>query len=230
MSSRRFYLATVIAPCFALGCGINYVGDTTSLRTDAGPEVDAGPQVDAGEDHDAGVDPNAYPAGPYGGGVGDTISNMRFHGYVNDHPDEGPVEDGEYLEDYTLQDIRELGDYDYLLINVAAEWCSGCRIEAQRLGGLYTPWANRRGYLMSVITQDDSGASAQRRHLERWVASYPINYTMVFDPDDAIYDQVGPESLPLNLIIDLRTMEILHRVIGEDFGVFNTFESLLPGE
>lgn len=221
---RPLRLAALAAPLL-VACGTNYVGERLP-DPDAGAPADAGPSDGA----DAGEDPNAYPPGPYGGNVGDTIENFTFNGYVNEHPSEGAVEASGYVEGFTLQDVRELEQYDYLLVNVAAEWCSGCRIEAQTIPGLYEPWANRGGYIMSVITQDNSGRTASKRNLDRWINTYPINYTMLHDPQDFIYDRIGPESLPLNMIIDLRTMKILHRVIGEDFGVFDTFESLLSGE
>ena len=204
----------------AAGCGQNIVG--------ALPLEDAGVQPDAGEGVDAGVDPNAYPDGPYGAFVGDTLVNMAFNGYVNDHPSEGAVENSGYIEGYTFQDVRELGRYRYMLINVAAEWCQGCRVEAQQIPGLYEAWANRGGYVMSVITENSSSRPASKRNLDAWVATYPINYTMVHDPESLISRNLGYDTLPLNVIVDLETMTITHRVFGEDFAIFQTFDGLLP--
>lgn len=212
-------LLLTLAVAGPLACSANLVGE----RPDSGADV-----PDSGLD--AGVEDNPYPEGPYGGFLNDTLENFSFNGYINAHPSEGAVETSGYVEGFTLQDIRRLGTYDYLLINVAAEWCSGCRVEAQQIPSLYEGWANKRGYVMSVMTQQDNGALAEKSHLDAWVSAYPINYTMVHDPGNFIYGKIGPDVLPLNLIIDLRTMKILNKVFGEDFAVFETFESLLPGD
>ncbi len=204
------------------GCGQNLVGGI--------PDTGARTPVDAGPMPDTGMEANPYPEGPYGPFVGDTISNFFFNGYVNDHASDGPVETSGYVEGFEFQDIRRLGSYDFMLINIAAEWCQGCRVEAQQIPGLYEPWANNRGYVMSVITQDARSGPALKRHLDAWISTYPINYTMVHDPQGFIDNEIGPAVLPLNIIIDLRTMEILYLVYGEDFAVFETFEGLLPGE
>jgi hypothetical protein len=221
--------STRSAPLAALGlcavgllsaCGTNYVG--------ALPPVDAGPTPDAGEGVDGGVDPAAYPAGPYGAFVGDTLVNMTFNGYVNDSPEEGLVESGGYVEGFSFQDVRTLGHYKFMLINVAAEWCQGCRVEAQQIPGLYAAWARRGGYVLSVLTETASSRPAAKRNLDAWVATYPINYTMVHDSESLISRNLGYDTLPLNVIVDLETMEILYRVFGEDFAIFQTFEGLLP--
>lgn len=222
-STRPLNVLLVLGFCAGFfGCGKNLVGERpdtgTSMPADAGPEVDAG------------METNPYPDGPYGGFAGDTIPNFSFSGYVNDHASDGPVEESGYVEGFDFQDIRRLGRYDYMLINIAAEWCQGCRVEAQQIPGLYPPWADKRGYVMSVITQDARSGPALKRHLDAWISTYPINFTMVHDPQGFIDSEIGPAVLPLNIIVDLRTMKILNLVYGEDFAIFETFEGLLPGE
>ena len=212
--------AAPLALLLLASCGANVVG--------ALPEPDAGPRPDATVGEDGGVDPLAYPAGPYGAFLGDTLVNMAFNGYVNDHPSEGPVEGGGYVEGYSFQDVRTLGRYKFMLINVAAEWCQGCRVEAQQIPGLYEAWADRGGYVFSVLTENSASNPAAKRHLDAWLATYPVNYTMVHDPESIVLRNLGYDSLPLNVIVNLETMEILYRVIGEDFAIFQTFEGLLP--
>lgn len=199
-----------------LGCDENLVGE----RPDSGADV-----PDSGLD--AGVEDDPYPGEPYGGFLGDTVGNFTFSGYINDHPSEGPVEASGYVEGFTLQDIRRLGTYDYALINVAAEWCAGCRIEARQIPNLYEGWADKGGYVISVIIEQDNGTLAEKVHLDTWISTYPINYTMVHDPNNFISPSFGTDVLPLNVIVDLRTMTILNKVYGEDFAIFETFESLL---
>lgn len=203
--------------CMALGvscallltaCGENEVGSLPGVR-------------------DAGETDSDYPPGPYGNNPGDVLINMIFDGYVNDAPAEGRVQDGPFVQDFDLQDIRDLPGARFLLFNVAAEWCVGCRIEAEQLPPRYEGWATRGGYVVSVLIEDTSGNPATRLNLDRWLAAFSINYTTVHDPQMFVTRELGPDTLPLNVLVDLETMEIVDSVIGEDLAVFDTFEGLL---
>lgn len=221
---RSTSAASFPALLLAVGCGDHVVG---ALPVDAGVDASVtSTTADAGIP-DASAPMNAYPEGPYGAQIGDTLPNMEFAGYVTDGPAEGEITEVGYRESFTLQDLREREGFRYLLLNVAAEWCSGCRVEARQVPALYEDWGPRGGYVLSVITQDSSGRPATKRTLDSWVASFSLNYTMVHDPQQAVNRNLGPESLPMNVIVDLETMEILHRVIGEDFAVFDRFGGLL---
>ena len=64
-------------------------------------------------------------------------------------------------------------------------------------------------------------------NLDRWLGTYPINYTMVHDPRANINSKFAPTGLPFNLIVDLETMEIVQQKIGEDLRFLDIFDSLL---
>ena len=165
-----------------------------------------------------------YPDGPYGVADGDIVANLAFSGFFTETATAGP---GRSYGPVDFQRIRALGRYRYLLLNVAAEWCSGCRVEAQILPARFIDWSARGGYVMSVIIENTLGRAADRAVLDQWRATYQMNYTMVHDPRDRIRGEFATNTLPINVIIDLETMRIVNQKIGEDLRFLDTFESLL---
>ena len=189
------------------GCDPNVVGADPVL-----PEaVDAGPVV-------------GYPDGPYGVENGDVLDNLAFSGFFTETATSGL---SSAYEPFDLQRIRAIGRYRFLLLNVAAEWCTGCRVEAQLLPGRFLEWAQRGGYVLSVIIEDTATRPASRTVLDRWRATYQMNYAMAHDPQAEINGRFAPPGLPLNVIVDLETMEIVDQRLGEDLRFLDAFESLL---
>jgi hypothetical protein len=79
---------------------------------------------------------NEYPEGPYGKNnpdVGDTLENLTFFGFHRLGASQDLISKAEYNE-FSFTDYRESGA-DYLLIHVAAAWCSSCLLGAQEF-----PW------------------------------------------------------------------------------------------
>ncbi len=197
-----------------IACDPNYVGfqvDATIID----PTADAGPRDD-------------YPQGPYGAAEGDTIANMVFQGYWNAEPGEGLVSASGY-EEVSLSRIRALRSlgYQYLLLNVSGEWCVPCQQEARILPGKFSAWAQRGGYVLGIIVEDKRFRVATKETLDVWVDLFQMNYTMVHDPQAFVRDQIAPAAMPTNLMIELETMRVLRRSVGEDPSFFDFFEQTL---
>ena len=203
----RIYLGIVLGGLIATGCEPNIVGADPVL-----PEQ----SVDRRGD---------YPTGPYGAVTGSILENLNFAGFFSEGPQTGLS--NKFAEGIDFQQVRELDAYRFMLINVAAEWCTGCRVEAQLLPGKFAAWAENGGYVFSIIIEDTFTRPAARSNLERWLSTYPLNYTMVHDPQGLINDRFAPTGLPLNVIVDLDTMEILNQRVGEDLRFLDIFESTL---
>ncbi len=165
-----------------------------------------------------------YPDGPYGVGDGDIIENFVFSGFFAETATASAQSSYQRVD---FQRIRSLGRYRYLLLNVAAEWCSGCRVEAQLLPDLFNDWSPRGGYVLSVIVENTRSQLADRAVLDQWRATYQMNYAMVHDPQDRIRSAFATNTLPINVIVDLETMRIVSQKIGEDLRFLDTFGSLL---
>lgn len=170
-----------------------------------------------------------YPQGPYGANEGAILENMRFDGYLDPSPEralhEGPFSIGVELQDFR----RDRPQLKYLLLNVAAEWCAGCRVEAEAFVERSPGWRNRGGEIFSVLIEDRNLNPALPFHLERWSRLLLLNYPTVHDPEGFVERVLRPAVLPLNLIIEVDTMEILESHEGEDLGFLSTFDELLDG-
>lgn len=201
-----------------VGCGDNIVGEPPPQFL---VERDAGT---ADPDRDGGTP--TYPLPPYGGMVGDTIENMQFAGYVTEVPDDG-IRDLAYDPEVTLEELRDIEGYDYLMFNVAADWCAECKLEAREFPGQYESWAPRGGLLISVVIEDTNARPATQQVLDNWVRSQRPNYTTVHDPMRFVQRVLAPPTLPLNVVVDLETMKILRIQVGTDPAIFAYFESLL---
>lgn len=167
------------------------------------------------------------PPGGFGGEEGDVIQNMVFSGFFSEDPVAGGVHQLEYRDGISFQDVREIGGYSHLLLNIGAEWCKPCRVEAVVLRGLYPSWAERGGYVLGVINQNQDYDSAGRFEVESWSRQYETPYTLVHDPEGYVAATLNPSTVPLNIVIDLETMEILRSKAGEDAETLTYFESLL---
>lgn len=200
------------------GCGDNIVGEPPAhllVERDAG-EVDP--------DRDGGTP--TYPVGPYGGSEGDVLENAVFAGYLTGEPVDS-IRGQEYLPTVTLEDIRDLEGYDYLLFNVAADWCAECKLEAREFPAQYASWAPRGGLLLSVVIEDTNARPATKQVLDNWIRSQRPTYTTLHDPTSFVNRVLVPPTLPLNVVVELETMRILRAQVGTDPAVFDYFESLL---
>ena len=174
--------------------------DSGIPATDVGfPVADSGfPTADGG---DAAIDGGGavvgpYPPGPYGSQVGDTVENLGFAGYFSEDPVTGTSMT--YSTDIDFQQVRELAEYRYMLVSLAAEWASGSRAEATVLANRFTAWASRGGYVFTVIVQDSLLQPATQQTLDTWRGLYPINYTLVHDPNDVVERVFAPAGIPVN--------------------------------
>jgi hypothetical protein len=202
-------LALSFAALLVAACGENVVGGGE-------PSPDAGP---------AGT-PDGYPAGPYGTDEEAVLQDLVFAGYVKTSPD-GLTQDATFDDAVSLAELRALGAARYLLLNVAAEWCLPCQQEAQVLPGKYARWAPAGALVVGVLTEDAEVQPAGRDRLDAWIRLYRSNYTMLHDPRGEVARVLAPSTMPVNLLIDLETMKIVRRRIGDDPGFFDFVDQRL---
>lgn len=198
------------------GCGDNLVGAPPLGYEAREPEA-----VDPAEGY-----PEPPPQG-YGGDEGDVLPDMRFAGYPTDAPSDVPVSELPFSDSVTLSGIRQLDGYTHMLLTVAAEWCKPCREEAEILPDLYREWAAKGGYVLGVINQDRLYNSATDTAVRSWSERYGTNYTLTFDPQGFVAAYLNPSTVPLNVVVDLRTMRVLRSRVGEDPDTFRFFDRVL---
>lgn len=173
---------------------------------------DAGPGTD-----DAALDPCAlrqtYPPGPYGRAVGTRIENLSFVGLDN-----APFDFASLHADCT----RTL-----LLVSTSAGWCTACREEQPKLQSLYENFSASGLVVVVTLFEDDDFETAVLRDVEAWQRRYDLTFPVVLDAPFVLGDYYDRNSTPMNMLVDLRTMEIVTIQIG---AVDSTFETILEAK
>ncbi|MBI2389867.1 MAG: TlpA family protein disulfide reductase [Deltaproteobacteria bacterium] len=172
----------------------------------------------------AAVDAGApYPPCPYGINEGEAIENATFVGRRG-----GLDTPRENIDLASYHAMRARGSR-YLVLNVAAFWCSPCKEEAREMQAHIVPaYAPRGVAFLSVVLQDESRRPATDDKVDTWIRAFRLTFPVVRDPDAYVTRFFDPASMPLNMIIDLETMKIEQKVIGADLRrVTSTLDTLL---
>jgi hypothetical protein len=174
----------------------------------------------------------AYPAGPYGRGVGAVIDNIDFVGWRDPV---GADYSPEALERVSLADFYDpSGEHTKLLVvNASALWCTVCQTEMRQIKQekLYEQYRARGVEFLGTLFEDLDGAPAKPIDLKTWgsSASRAIQFPLVLDPSLRMGVYFTSDATPLNLLIDAQSMRILYAFMGYD-GSANGFWSLVDRE
>lgn len=175
------------------------------------------------------VDQRAYPVGPYGYGVGDTIANFSLQGYrdTDADPDDDPFNEEPceiHMEDFFSG--QDLGAR-VLLLNVSAGWCSVCQDEARSLRTIWDEYKVKGGRFYTVLFQDTQENPADLADIKEWGTYFGSKWPHGADPTDSLSPYFPEPSVPLNIYVDLLTMKIVEVHVGFDSGytrqILNTY-------
>jgi peroxiredoxin len=104
-----------------------------------------------------------------------------------------------------------------LLVNVAALWCSPCREEARELQNSLVPAYGPKGVaVMTVVLQNASRDPATDEDADNWMKTFGLTFPVVSDEAGFMNDFFDPNSMPLNLVVDLSNMKIVAKNLGAD--------------
>ena len=73
--------------------------------------------------------------------------------------------------------------------------------------------------IVSTLFQDAERNPASLEDVERWIAKFGTNFPMVADPELTLGAYASPDSAPLNMLVDPRTMKILRKYVGDQASV-----------
>ena len=161
----------------------------------------------------------AYPAGPYGHGLGAVIDNLEFMGWRD------PVASN---YDVTALEHIRLGDFydpngtqtELIVLNASAVWCTVCQAEMRDMhkSGTYDAFRQRKAQVFGTLFQDGAGDPAKPSDLSLWGSSQAraIGFPLVLDPALKMGPYFTSDATPLNLVIDARTMKIIDVMMGYD--------------
>ena len=193
-SSVGVLVASLLLPVLGLGC--------SSSTDDGGTPTD--------KCKAAGTN---YPTTGCGTEIGSVIANYTFTGRLKgkDTPTAATIRLSDFYDPDGSKGNR------YLVINVSALWCVYCKEEAKQLPGLKTTYGPKGVLFMTDLAQKLDSSAADQADVDAWISSFALDTTVVNDPTfvlgSAFFD---PAKMPLNLIVDLKTMKIVLKVIGSD--------------
>ncbi|MDP6943827.1 MAG: TlpA disulfide reductase family protein [Myxococcota bacterium] len=165
----------------------------------------------------AGGTPTSYPNGPFASDddpVGDKIDNHSFT-----TPEGDPLSFG---------DLRSAGGKTLLLVSTTAGWCTACIEEQPKLESFYHQYGCDGLEVMVAIFEDIQFNPAQAAQAKQWQQQYGLSFPVVADTDNVLSTYYDSGAAPLNMLIDLCTMEVLYSGIGfDETAVTATIESHL---
>ena len=159
----------------------------------------------AGGDGDGGdgdADRTTYPADGYGTGEGDVLENHSFE-----------MVGGGSL---SFEDVFLDTDNQLLLVNTAAGWCGACREEQPGLQQLNDEWEAKGLKIVVAVFQDNNSQTADLAFVEQWITEYDLTIDVVLDEPFVLGAYYDASATPMNMLVDVDTMEILKIITGND--------------
>jgi peroxiredoxin len=151
---------------------------------------------------------SSYPSGSFGTNVGSKVENLDFL-----------TPEGETI---TLQDLRAGGDKTLLLVSTTAGWCSACIEEQPFLESFFQTYSCEGLDVMVAVFEDAQYAPVNESHAGQWKTQYGLSFNVFADPEKSWSDYYDVSMAPMNMLIDLCTMEILEIHTGSDPALLET--------
>ncbi len=200
-------------------------GGNVGAGGDVGVGVGVGGDVGVGGNkNDAGTPVQcAYPTTGFSTGVDGVIApSTNWQGYA-EHSD--VVSTINIADFYDCDGSKNI---NALLIEESAVWCPSCNAEASELGSkLAGPWAELGIHVLTLIIEDASGNAATPKTALAWKTKYNLDAGAIgVDPDITFFPAgAGSVGLPLQILVDPRTMKIIH--VSQGFsGDYTSIEAL----
>lgn len=160
-----------------------------------------------------------YPQSDCGYEVGKVIPNYAFEGRT-DGIDSPRVT--VHLAD--LYDPTGTKGARFLLVNSTALWCIYCAEETRALPGMKVDYSPKGVRFMTLVVEDRDGTPASPAVVDDFIRTYSLTTIVVSDPLEVTTLFFDKNAMPLNMIVDLRTMRIVKKIVG---GSWSTVRSSL---
>lgn len=157
-------------------------------------------------------EPDNYPPAPWGMSPGSIIKNHVFRDPANDVS----------VKLSQLYNPKGSGDKTVLIINASAGWCSACKVEAKELQKTYAEYGPQGLEIWFTLFQDFTGEDATDEFWEAWMNLIDPNYPTLLDTAFELGPYFNVDATPMNMVVDLATMEIVYLQTGfDEVGVTN---------
>ena len=115
----------------------------------------------------------------------------------------------------------------YMFITVSAFWCQACKDEAKHLNALLDKYGSRV-LIMTDIAQKVDRSITDQSDVDVWIKSFALRTAVVTDPGFVLQNFFEPSTMPLDLIVDLKTMTIVYDTTGAVLPSVESFLDSLP--
>jgi hypothetical protein len=183
---------------------------------DTGGALHYGSSIDA-DLSSAGIDGGAYPTTNIGGQprngskAGQIFPNLTLEGVRSAATMATPatVSMAEY---YDPSGAR----YDLLHVIGIFMWCPHCNNETNNLSTIPAWQSDHRVAVVQIAMEGYGSASPTSTELEKWVGDHNLTFPVLVDGQGAQLGQYfSVKYVPLNIVVNPRTMEILDVTVGE---------------
>jgi hypothetical protein len=114
--------------------------------------------------------------------------------------------------------------YDLLHVIGIFMWCPHCNNETNNLAGIAAWRAANRVAVVQIAMEGYGGASPTWSELQKWVSDHNVDFPVLIDSQGAQLGQYfSVNYVPVNIVVNPRTMEILAVDVGE-VGDCQTYE------
>ena len=206
MKMHSLALALVLsALAFTGACGGN-----TAPSELADPVVAPHPTNAAGD---------AYPTQNIGPNAGQTLANFAFQGYPSSDESAG-------LVNVSMADFFDPkgADHAILFVTIGANWCSACAEQTSTLKAVAAEYRAKGVIVMEVmVAGETSGYGPSQGDLTNWISNHATTWTVAADVRGRrMFGQLGFVGVPSSMLVDTRTMEIIHQAAGapDDLGAY----------
>lgn len=183
-----------------------------SCANDGPPDL-ADPDVPG---RDANPDGVPYPTDSVGGlersptRPGQRIPNFTFQAYVDGDRSKG-------LQTVSLADFYDPQQkrHKVLDIQISQTWCSICSVETDATVQVRDQLRAEGAVFLQVMTSgNDASKGPSQEDVDGWVDRHRMTYTLAVDVRGRRMSSVGVSTVPWDILVDTRTMEILDSSAG----------------
>lgn len=184
-----------------------------SCTKDDGPPDVADPDVPGRSANPDGV---PYPTDSIGGlersslHPGQRIPNLTFQAYVDGDRSKG-------LQTISLADFYDPQQkrHKVLDIQISQTWCSICSVETESTVAVLDQLRTEGAVIIQVMTSgNDPSKGPSTEDVDGWVDRHRMTYTLAVDVRGRRMSSIGVSTVPWDILVDTRTMEILDSSAG----------------
>jgi hypothetical protein len=210
---RPLVLVAVACSAFLTGCGDDAFFSTDPVKSPPPHGGDSTTCPNPDKVCKLASSTPGYPACGCGTEVGDVIDNYLFQG--KDAGEGGTAAPKRDFRPGTFFDATGAKNR-YLALGVAGLWCIPCGEEANDLPRLKLKFGSRGVFFMTDVAENSGKNPSTDANLDTWITAHKLNTIVVNDPDFVLGRFFNKTQMPLNMIIDLKTMIIVDKFTGAD--------------